>query len=82
MESSGTAVGGLYDTRRLASRLGVEPTSIRAWLARGKRNPETAIIPEPVGALHGNVWTEEQVRQIEANIPHRRKAGRPRKDQS
>ena len=63
-------VHGLVDIPRLALRLGVGQSAIRNWLAR-----DVPFLPEPVGQLHGWVWTEESLIGIE---DRRRSSGRPR----
>lgn len=59
----------LYDVGRLAARLGVGPSTVRAWLSR-----RVAWLPAPDGRLNGGaVWRASTLEDIEA----RRTPGRP-----
>ncbi|WP_019135939.1 hypothetical protein [Cellulomonas massiliensis] len=66
------AAGGLddlYDVGRLAARLGVGPSTVRAWLSR-----RVAWLPAPDGRLNGGaVWRASTLDGIES----RRAPGRP-----
>jgi len=82
MEPDKRPVEGLYDVRRLAFRLGVSESTIRAWKMRERDSDfESPLVP-PIGKLNGNVWTEAQVQEMLKRLPSPRKRGRPRKDPS
>ena len=71
-QSTLNAVNGLYDSARLAQRLGVSPVSLRTARHRG-----VDWLPAPAGELNGGpVWTAESLEGIE---DRRRGAGRPRR---
>lgn len=72
MARSAAPVGGVYDQRALAARLGVPAGTLRSWRARGDQG-----IPEPAGYLSGPVWTSEQVEEMAARIKPRPGPGRP-----
>jgi hypothetical protein len=64
---------GLYDSARLAQRLGISPVSLRTARHRG-----VDWLPAPAGELNGGpVWTVESLKGIE---DRRRGAGRPRRN--
>lgn len=71
MEANGRPLNGLYDTARLAKRLGVAESSVRAYVTKGR-------LPKPTGYLGGNVWDAEEIEAfLAAQEP--RPVGRPRK---
>lgn len=69
------AVNGLIDSKGLAARLGVSPTTIRSWRSRG-----ASWLPEPVGRLDGLVWREQDVAGLEALLPVGAGRSRPAAD--
>ena len=72
-QDPGPGPRGLYDSSRLAARLGIKVTSLRNARLRG-----VDWLPKPVGELNnGPVWSVESLEGIEERA---RQAGRPRLD--
>jgi len=80
------ALADYRSTAELAEALGVKPASIRSRMyrerldreARGMEDVPPTDVELPVAEVFGlNVWHEDQVRRMQANLP-RSKGGRPK----
>lgn len=73
MTAEDEPLNGLYDTARLARKLGIAESSVRAYVANGR-------LPKPTGYLGGNVWDEAAIEEHLANRKPARRGRPPKND--